>query len=47
MMVAAATATERATVTVTRQCQQWYIDNSNDKDATRKCLWQWLQQLWQ
>jgi hypothetical protein len=46
MAVERAIAMERAVVTATRQCQQWCIDNNNDNNATRKCLWQWLRQLW-
>jgi hypothetical protein len=45
-VAAMATATERESVTATRQCQQWCINDSNDNDATGKCLWQWLRQLW-
>jgi hypothetical protein len=45
-VMAKARATERAMLTTTIGRQQRCIDNSNDDDATRKCLWQWLQQLW-
>jgi hypothetical protein len=45
-VMAKATATERVMMTATRGRQQWCINDSNDNNATGKCLWQWLRQLW-